>query len=65
MDDKSSVMELLRDLGIIVDCKLKFHKHIHIMVGKISGIMEDWLRTHMQDSKIYSVTLCVLYMAYH
>ena len=48
-----------RDLGVVVDCSLRFHVHVNIVVGKAGGLMGDLLRSTVCRSKDFMVSLFV------
>ena len=46
-----------RDLGIIVDCHLKFHPHISSTVKKAAGLANNLLRSTLCRDKDFMITL--------
>ena len=48
-----------RDLGVLVDSKLRFHNHIHNVVRKAGGLASELLCSTSCHSSIFMVTLFV------
>ena len=48
-----------RDLGVVVDCSLRFHVHVNIVVGKAGSFMGDLLRSTVCCSKDFMISLFV------
>jgi len=48
-----------RDLGVIVDTKLRFHAHVNTVVGKAGALMGDLLRSTICRSMDFMVSLFV------
>ena len=51
-----------RDLGVIIDDKLRFHQHVRTIVGKASGLMGDLLRSTVCRDPNFMVTLFVTHI---
>ena len=48
-----------RDLGVIIDVKLKFHDHVTTVVGRVGGLMGNLLRSTVCRSREFMLTLFV------
>ena len=48
-----------RDLGVLVDSRLRFHDHVRVTVGKAGGMMNDLLRSTVCRNKDFMVTLFI------
>ena len=48
-----------RDLGVVVDCSLRFHVHINIVVGRAGALMGDLLRGTVCRSRDFMVSLFI------
>ena len=57
--EKVRVVEVYKDLGIHVDCKLKFHFHVRDVVRRAGGIMSELLRSTVCRSPSFMITLFV------
>jgi hypothetical protein len=51
-----------RDLGVVVDVKLKFHHHVREVVGKASGLASSLLRSTVCRSPHFMVSLFVMHI---
>ena len=51
-----------RDLGVVVDVKLKFHHHVREVVGKASGLANNLLRSTICRSPHFMVSLFVMHI---
>ena len=40
-----SIVESHKDLGVVVDAKLKFHKHVRTVIGKAGRVLGEMLRS--------------------
>ena len=54
-----NVVGAYRDLGVIVDSKLRFHEHVRVMVGKCGGLMSELLRSTVCRGKEFMVALFI------
>jgi hypothetical protein len=54
-------VESHRDLGVIVDTKLRFHQHIRVTVSKAAGLASSLLRSTVNRSPEFMVTICDSY----
>lgn len=52
-----SLVSSHRDLGVLVDCSLRFHLHIRNIVNKASGLAANLLKTTLCRSQHYMITL--------
>ena len=59
MGQPISIASRCRDLGIMVDSKLRFHVHIDGIVGKVGAMMSNLLRSTICRSKEFMVKLWV------
>jgi hypothetical protein len=48
-----------RDLGVIVDVKLRFHEHVRTAVNKAAGLANNLLRSTVNRSPIFMKTLFI------
>ena len=48
-----------KDLGVVVDCKLKFHQHVREVVGKAGGLMNQLLKSTVCRNRHFMVQLFV------
>ena len=48
---------MYRDLGVVVDCDLRFHSHVSVVVGRAASLMRDLLKSTVCRSKPFMVTL--------
>ena len=48
-----------RDLGVIVDVRLRFHSHVDVVVGKTGGMLSNLLRSTVCRDAEFMVTLWV------
>ena len=53
------VVPEFRDLGVIVDSRLRFHQHIRMVYGRTSAMMGDLLRSTVCRSADFMVTLFI------
>ena len=51
-----------RDLGVVVDSKLKFHKHVDAVVGKAAGMMSNLLRSTVCRSAQFMMSVYVTHV---
>ena len=56
------VVKSYRDLGVIVDDKLRFHLHVGVVVGKAGALMGDLLRSTVCRTRRFMVTLFVTHI---
>ena len=54
-----SIVESHRDLGVVVDSKLKFHKHVRTVIGKAGWVLGEMLRSTMCRTPKFMVSLFV------
>ena len=48
-----------RDLGVVVDCRLRFHQHINMVVNKARGLVSQLLRETVCRKRKFMVTLFI------
>ena len=53
------IVKIHKHLGIWVDCNLKFHQHIHTVVNKAAGLAGNLLRSTVNRSPQFMLTLFV------
>ena len=51
-----------KDLGVVIDEKLKFHQHVRTIVGRAGGLMGDLLRSTVCRSPHFMLTLFVTHI---
>ena len=56
------VVPKYRDLGVIVDCKLRFHDHIRLICGRTGSMMGELLRSTICRSKEFMMTLYITHI---
>lgn len=52
-------MESHRDLGVVVDSRLRFHAHVRIVVQKAAGLCNNMLRSTVNRNSNFMITLFV------
>ena len=54
-----SIVQSHRDLGVVVDSNLKFHKHVRTVIGKAGRVMGEMLRSTICRTPKFMVSLFV------
>ena len=55
-------VEVYRDLGVVVDSSLRFHRHVDIVVGKAGSMISNLLRSTVCRSVEFMLTLWVTHV---
>ena len=55
-------VDQMKDLGVVVDDKLRFHHHLRTIVGRAGGLMSDLLRSTVCRSPDFMLTLFITHI---
>ena len=58
-----SIVESHKDLGVVVDSKLKFHKHVQTVIGKTGQAMGEMLRSTICRTSKFMMSLFVSHIS--
>ena len=54
-------LKVYKDLGVYVDVKLRFHKHVYLVVGRASSMFSNLLRCTVCCSTEFMVSRCRMF----